>query len=295
MNETLNDTIRPVLTATDAVDAKRKLVCYQQEIHTFYGKTFCYPIEEEFAFGHLVYQFKQSAADERPLIVTQMEQMIQKLWYAKHDHVPSDGGKEFYAHSVFEEVMRLRRAVDEKDERMCGYCLDYLWGGDTDHDYFRHFLADLNDADLWKIELFESYLREIAWSLIYLSEVESGAYKAGNDFDQLGLDIAKRYLHDTVSEVRTPWLTDFILLLLFDVLILTAKISLKEAGLFVRFRARKDVALWLTNLLLFRNEIASRCYDSSEMTRRLRGFEDAKGTYVIPSLVYPLLELQVRK
>jgi hypothetical protein len=48
----------------------------------------------------------------------------------------------------------------------------------------------------------------------------------------------------------------------------------------------------MTNLMLFRNELSSRMYDPKEMLRRLRQFEDAKGTYVIPSLVYPLLESQ---
>jgi len=153
------------------------------------------------------------------------------------------------------------------------------------------------DADLFKIHAFEGYLYRVALARRCLAKIEDELEQGRppDDLDTLGLNVTKDYLTEEHSPVRMSWLTDFILLLIFDALLLAAQVSLTKAGLFVRFRARKDVAFWMTNLLLFRKELASRTYDPKEMIRRLRQFEDAKGTYVIPSLVYPLLELQVHK
>jgi hypothetical protein len=195
---------------------------------------------------------------------------------------------------------RVADAIAQNDEATAALFLNTIWSTDCadDDGYFRRSLADLSsDADLFKIQTFEGYLHGLARARRYLARIEGELeqQRPPNDLDVLGLDVAKEYLTEEYSPVRMQWLTDSILVLIFDALLLAAKVSLTKAGLFVRFRARRDVAIWMTNLMLFRNELASRMYDPKEMLRRLRRFEDAKGTYVIPSLVYPLLESQERK
>lgn len=92
-----------------------------------------------------------------------------------------------------------------------------------------------------------------------------------------------------------PWLTNFILWNLFDDLILLAKTTLADKGSSARFTRKRHAVSWLTNLILFRDEIDSGNYDARELAKRLRLEEEARGTYVISSVVYPLLELQMTK
>jgi hypothetical protein len=316
----LNETVRSILEAQDEYQAVRGLI--GQEMRDFYADTLHYPIGVEFEFERLVVLLRRVDNPKGKLhFAVEIEKLIHGLWRANHpedprntDDVDSKGSlhfvtnDEFDAFRALEEAKKLRQAVSANDQSLVRPSLERLWSDNCvtyDDHFFRKMLAALNGTDFYKLLSFEEYLSSVVSSRRYLGRIEAGVESPPDDLVDslnaigphnrrvdLGVELAKQYLDDRASWMRMPWLTDFLLLLIFDGLLLMAKISLKNPDLFLRFRESRDVALWVTNLSLFCNEIDSHNYDPQELIRRLRHFEDSNGVYVIPSLVYPLLESQ---
>jgi hypothetical protein len=221
------------------------------------------------------------------------------------DFLTSDESAAFRA---FEEAKKLREAVSANNQSLVKVSLERLRSDNRvtyDGHLFTAMLASLNGADIGKLFSFEEYVSSVVSAWRHLGRIEaaldsapdglvdsSNAVQSLNRHAGLAIDVAKQYLDGGASWMQIPWLTDFLLLLIFDGLLLTAKISVNRPDLFSRFRENSDVGLWLTNLARLRSEIDSRSYDPEELIRRLRHLEDSKAEYVMPSLVYRLLESQ---
>lgn len=292
MSSPLNDYEDHIRSAKDSAQAAQYLLYSVDEIVSYVKDVFNYPIKDESDFSQMVAEFRRSHHhDNKQLCVTAIEKIVKELWFSKRTTEPAGSGADFYPRAVFDRIEDLKKAVSENDDKMAGYHLDDLDG----EGYFRNFLAAVSGATAWKVDKFQTYLLEVSSTRRYLWQLEAKQATVEEDLEKDALVIAKQYLEEREIEVRMPWLTDFILWLILDGLILTAMSAFANSGLYIRFRSKRDVAIWLTNMTLFRNEIVSRSYDARELIRRLRQLEDSKGTYPIPSLVYPLLELQIAR
>ncbi|HVS88483.1 MAG TPA: hypothetical protein VHF01_09730 [Candidatus Acidoferrum sp.] len=292
MPSPLDDYEDLIRSAKDYAQAARNLLYSVDEIVSYVKDVFNYPLKDESDFFQMVAEFRRSHHhDNKQLFVTAMEKIVKELWFSKRTSEPTGSGEEFYPRAVFDRLEDLKKAVSQNDDKMAGYALDDL----DDEGYFRNFLAAVSGATAWKVDKFQSYLLRVSATRRYLWGLEANQATVDEDLERDGLETAKQYLEEREIEVRMPWLTDFILSVILDALILIARAAFAKSGFYLRFRSKKDVAIWLTNMMLFRNEVVSRNYDARELIRRLRQHEDSKGTYVIPSLVYPLLELQIAR
>ena len=294
MHGPLSDCKHLILLPTDDGRRMGKLLLYSvEEIKGFLFKTLLYPIDEEATFYRLLWKLKESRRQHsRERLFGEMCLHIQNVQDRHaHEHSVSGAGSSGYAGTLFAEMEYLKRAIESQEVERFETIADRF----LNESHFRIFLAELEGIKgIWRIEIFENYLLEVALSRKCLWELEAKAEGRLKD-ESMELGTAKRYLAEQDWGLHMSWLTDFILWNIFDSLILLAKTTIVDKSSSVRFRRMRHAVSWLPNLILFRDEIDSGNYDAREWDRRLRHEEDVTGTYVIPSLVYPLLELQMTK
>jgi hypothetical protein len=267
-----------------------KCLLYGSVLDAHLQRVFNYPVRVECNFFRLVYQFRHSGnVGNRRLFAAEMDKSVREIWFSTGaTEPPSETGPDVYSRRVFEKIDDLKEAASENDHQRAEFALDDL----EREGYFREFLARVSGATRWKVDKFHDYLKQLAHFRRYLSRLEQRHQVIHEDQEAELLSLVREYLDENEIEVRMPWLTDFIVTMIFDMLLIEARCACDNPDDYLRFRRKRYVAVWLTNLRLFRNEVASRTYDALEMVRRLRHHEDSKGAYVIPSLIYPLLNLQ---
>jgi hypothetical protein len=321
--ESLAFAVESIVNASDVQDALHQLTCVD-EIQQFYLKTLKYRVEDEIPFYYKMLGFKAASKSE-PLPVTpkktelllfinEMEKIVRGLYTSLRK-----------GNRLFEVMGSLKAAVESDDLGMIEVNSSSLWDEDRtfqggDH-AFRNALAEDSGGDLYKVQEFEKFLLSVVRHQRWFntltqrplselgqirkddilgnpSKVESLWPKGGwylKVDDSLGLEIVKKYLTpDSFVPLQFPWLSDFLLLMVFDGLHFEAKYSIEQEEPLVRFKTCKDMPLLINNLTLFRNEISARLYDTQELVRRLRQM-DVECGYVIPSLVYPLVATQEQK
>jgi hypothetical protein len=231
------------------------------------------------------------------------------------------------AFRVDAELKSLQVAVESNDLDMIEIISNDLW--DTDYtepigkQSFRRAIAQENGADLYRVQAFEQFLlsviRHRRWfnvlsqrplgdltriEKVFGENVEMDTVSTKDGFHlgvdvSLGLKIVKKYLDPEPYPPRHfGWLSDFLLLMVFDGLLFearySAEYSIRKSKPLVRFSCCENMTLLINNLTLLRDEISARLYDAQELARRLRQM-DAECGYVIPSLVYPLVAAQEQK
>jgi len=294
----LDSAVEIIVNAGDEQEALHLLTC-ENDIQQFYSKTLKYRVDDEFPFYYKMSGFKAASKskplpvtpkkDELLLFVNDLKKIVHGLWPDSDIRPPK-------ASRLFEGIASLRAAVELNDLTMIEVYSSHLWDV-----IFREALAELSGGDLFRVQEFEKFLQSVVchrrWFNTF-SQSSIGWY-VGDDrrleVDSLGLEIVTKYLKpDSYVPLQFPWLSDFLLLMVFDGLIFEAKYSIEQEQPLVRFKTCKDMPILINNLTLLRNEICARHYDAKELVRRLRHMEDVDRSYVMPSLVYPLLELQVR-
>ena len=315
----LDSAVEAIVKARDEQYALHLLTC-EDDIQQFYLETLKYRVQDEFFFYYKMLGFKD-ASKSKPLRVTpkktelllfinELKKIVQELW-------PDSGATRPKAARLFEEIAGLQAAVESNDSRMIEVSSSCLWDDERECELgehkFRKALAELSGADLFKVQLFEKFLLSVVCHRRWfntlghtieekLQRAESIEHFLGrnptqssiqwNVHDALGLEIVKKYLDaDSYVPLQFPWLSDFLLLMVFDGLLFEANYSIEQGEPLLRFREHKNMLVLINNLTLFRNEICARHYDAQELARRLRHMEDVECRYVFPSLMYPLLAL----
>jgi hypothetical protein len=320
----LDSAVEAIVNARDEQDALHRLTC-EDDIQQFYLKDLKYRVEDEFPFYYKMLGFK-AASRSKPLPVTpkktelllfisELKKIVQELW-PDSDVIPPKAAR------LFEEIAGLQAAVESDDSSMIEVYSSELWDEDRtfqegDHT-FRKALAELSGADLYRVQLFEKFLLSIVrhrrrFSTLAhtieekLQDAESIEDLQGRNPTQssiqrnvddyaLGLEIVTQYLDaDSYVPLQFPWLSDFLLLMVFDGLLFEANYSIEPEEPLLRFGEHENVPLLINNLTLFRNEICARHYDAQELARRLRHIEDIEFRYAFPSLVYQLLATHARR
>jgi hypothetical protein len=319
----LDSAVESIVSASDEQDALHRLTCID-EVQQFYLKTLKYRVEDEIPFYYKMLGFK-AASKSKPLPVTpkktelllfinEMEKIVRGLYTS----LPK-------GNRLYEIMQFLKGAVESEDSRMIEVYSNSLWDEDRtlqggDHT-FRKALAEDSGGDLYKVQWFEEFLLSVVRHQRWFntltqrplselgqirkddllgnpSKVESLWVKGGwylKVDDSLGLEIVKKYLTpDSFVPLQFPWLSDFLLLMVFDGLLFEAKYSIEQKEPLVRFKTCDDMPLLMNNLTLLRNEISVHVYDTQELVRRLRHM-DAECGYVTPSLLYPLVATQEQK
>jgi hypothetical protein len=312
----LDSVVEEIVNARDEEDALHWLNC-QKDIQHFYFKTLRYRVEDELPFYYKMVGFKTSSKSkplqvtpkqtELLLFINEMKKIVQELW-------PDLGAKPPKAARLFEGIELLQAAVEANDSHLIEMYSICLWDSDRTFEMgehrFRKALAEVSGADLYKVQLFEKFLLSVVRHRRWFNSLtQSSLDDLRDDFLHLkghadlrlkedgflGLEIVKKYIDpDSYLTLQFPWLSDFLLLMVFDGLLFEAKYSAKQEQPLPRFREHKNMPLLMNNLTLFRDEICARHYDAQELRRRLRHMEDEEGSYVIPSLVYALLATQER-
>ena len=256
--------------------AKRLVLRHVAEMESFYTTAFHYPLRDECEFEDLILQLekaREKQQKEQKDAVNALVELVYKMWSAKRGTAPLEGRHEF-----------------ERDLEAMWNEYRLLHGEDAE---IRLFLAELYDANAYDVWHFEKYLESLGDTVRLRYKKEHGELIFEEDSDWNVLKGAKDYLSDNWCPVRMPWLTDFYLVLLFDNLRASCKKALTGPEDSARFVRTDVVELWMPNLTLIRNELASRAYDPTETIRRLRQLEEKGGVFVVPSLAYSLLQLQL--
>ena len=294
-DDDLDCAVDAIVNARDEQDALHLLTC-EEEVQQFYWKTFKYRVEDEYLFYYKMLGFKD-ASKSKPLPVTpkktELLLFVRELKKIAHELWPDSTVLHPKATRLFEEITSLQAAVESEDSRMIEVYSDNLWDPDRTFSMgdnrFRKALAELNGADLFKVQLFEAFLLSVVRHREWFSTLTLSSIQRDGD-ELMGLKIVTQYLEtDSYVPVQFPWLSDFLLLMLLDGLLFEANYSIEQKEPPLRFREHKDIPLLIENLTLFRSEICARHYDPHELARRLRRMEDADGRYLFPSLIYPLL------
>lgn len=302
MKISLDHAVESVVNASKEQDAVHRLTCFD-EIQQFYSNTLKYRVEDELPFYYKMLGFK-AATKSKPLPVTpkktelllfinEMEKIVRCLYTS----LPKGT-------RLYEEMQSLKGAVESEDLSMIEMHSSSLWDDDRtfpggDHT-FRNALAEDSGGDLYKVQWFEEFLLSVVrhqrWFNTLTQRLLSELGQIREDeLDFLGLEIVKKYLTpDSYASLQFPWLSDFLLLMVFNGLLFEAKYSIEQEEPLVRFKTCDDMPLLINNLTLLRNEISDRLYDTQELVRRLRHMDVEYG-YVIPSLVYPLVATQEQK
>jgi|SRR5271156_1302130 len=287
--------INSIANARDEQDALHWLTC-EDDVQQFYLETLKYRVTDEFPFYYKMLGFKD-ASKSKPLPVTpkrtelllfvnELKKIVQELW-------PDSGAIPPQAARLLKEITSLQAAVESDDSNAIEYCSSFLWDEDRtseigDH-RFRKALAELSGADLFRVQLFEKFLLSVVRHRRWFSTLTPSSFDTDGD-DVMGLEIVRRYLDaDSYVPLQFPWLSDFLLVMVFDGLLFAADYSIEQEEPLLRFKALKDMPLLIATLTLFRNEVNTGLYDAHELARRLRHMEDTDCRYVFPSLIYPLL------
>lgn len=297
--ENIKDAISLIDAAKDEKQAVRRVMRNVHELRQFYINTLRYRLDDEFLFEDKADEFKSAEASRKSLLANEMEQLAFQCCFAQDSDLSKKENETSDLYWLLQDLASLKEAVLRNDVKMVGLYLNNIWpekfGDSLEENHFRRAMATASGTDLSKVEQFEEHLLSAIVCRRHLKWYEREGQSQAAQLDELGLDVAKAYIETHDSYIRIPWLTDFMLVLVFDVLLTAARLHMLQPKYRFRFLVKKATARWLAGLTAFRNEIAGRAYDAREIIRRLRQYEDSYELYGVPSLVFPLLEIQAGK